>query len=738
MSSAYHRLLSGVAALSALCAPAFAQEATSPAVTDELVVTAQRRSESILDVPLAVSALSASTLENAGVTQTSDLGALVPNLSVNSAYGSTQPNFSLRGISVANEYNANQASPVGVYVDDAYLASRSSHGMQIFDLERVEVLRGPQGTLYGRNTTGGAINFLTKAPSLNGMNGSIAVGAGDHNSREAQGAFEATLSENVAGIRAAIDYKQSDGLIDNLSPGRDPNSADSLAGRVTLRLRPTDALDVRLKVYAGKDEGAQAAVHGIGVGANGVNPLSGYTRAGLDFFDVQQDEIGLNETEASGVLLRADLALNESWTLSSLTSYDKGSQQLGQDADGAPLQLLFISWGSDFKQFNQELRLSYDGEAIKLQGGVYYGEDEVETDNNFEFFQVAGSCNPATLAACTIRQRYKQTRDSAAIFAQGDYEFAERWTATLGVRYTRDGNEYADGNAYIGNENGVFIASTIPGGAAGQNDTLPARSEEESAVTGRFALSYETGGGHLLYASASRGYRSGAFNGGGYLAPAQIQYVSPEYVNAYEIGAKGRLFGGATRYASALFHYKYEDQQVQEVVGPVAFLRNAGQATVTGFELETNTRLTDDLSFDFSLGLLDTNYDQLTLSGNDLSGNELPFAPRVTSQIGLDWTVLHIGDGELRATANVAYASRSFFSPYNADFGNANLQQGANTKVNASLAYETGAFTLRAWGRNIFNEETYVYGLDLRSSFGYDFLVPGAPRTFGVSLGYKF
>lgn len=741
----YKAILFAAVSVGALAIPAFAQEAaplveeTEAARTFETItVTAQRRSEAITDVPLAITAKSADDLLNAGVATTSDLSSIVPNLQVNSAYGTTQPNFSLRGVSVANEYNANQASPVGVYVDDAYLASRTSHGLQIYDLERVEVLRGPQGTLYGRNTTGGAINFITAFPDLEGSEGNVRAGVGSDGLIEALGAFETTLTEDVFGARIAFNYRESDGLIENLAPGgTDANSAESLGVRLSLAAKPSDRLDLHFKVYTGRDEGTQAGVHGIGIGPNGVNPLSGYTRAGLDFFEIEQDRIGTNETDGSGAYLRADYALSDAWTLASISSYDIGSQTLGQDADGSPLDLLTINWASDFTQMNQEVRLSYTGDRVNFQAGAYYGEDEVETDNNFDFFLVAGTCDPGTLAACTIRQRYTQTRESWAFFAQSDWEVLPTWTLTTGLRYTDDSNEYSDGNAYIGNEAGVFIVSTIPGGAAGQNDTLPTLSEGESAVTGRISLSKKFGD-HLAYVSYSRGYRAGAFNGGGYLSPAQVQYVDPEFVDAFEIGAKGLAFGGSTRYGAALFHYDYEDQQVQEVVGPVAFLRNGGAATIDGLELEAETILTDTLSVNVALGLLDAKYEDLELSGNDLSGNELPFAPKTSAQLGFDWEVLQLAEATIRLNGNVAYASRAWFSPYNDDNGNDNLQQDANTKVNLSLAYERGPWVARAWGRNILSEETYTYGLDLRSSFGYDFLVPSAPATYGVSLGYAF
>lgn len=658
---------------------------------------------------------------------------------MNSSFGDTQPNFSLRGVSVGNEYNANQASPVGVYVDDAYLASRTSHGMQLYDLERVEVLRGPQGTLYGRNTTGGAINFITKMPGLDGSEGFVQGGIGSFNLREAQGAIETTFTDDVFGARVAFNYKESDGFLQNKVPGgKDASGTNSLSGRLALRLKPTERVDLKFKAYASENDGSQAGVHGIGTSPGGINPLFGYSRSGLDFHDIEQDRIGNNKIDASGLYLRADFDLKDNWTLSSVTSYDIGSQDLGQDADGAPLDILYINWKSDFSQVNQEIRASYSGETINFQTGVYIGEDQVETDNVFDFFMVAGSCDPVSLAACTIRQRYTQDRESVAVFVQNDWEFAPGWTLTTGIRYTDDTSEYSDGNAYIGDENGNFIVSTIPGPGAAQNDTLPAISKGDSAVTGRLSLAKEFGSGLLAYASYNRGYRAGAFNGGGYLSPAQVDYVDPEFVDAYEIGAKGTAFGGNTRYSAALFHYDYKDQQVQEVVGPVAFLRNGGKASIDGFELEAETLVNDILSINYSIGLLDASYDDLLLSGNDLSGNQLPFAPDLTAQLGFDWSVLTFANGDLTATGNVTYASETWFSPYNDDNGNGNLKQAPTTRVNLALAYESGPWTGRIWGKNIFGEEAYSYGLDLRSSFGYDFLIPAAPATFGVTLGYKY
>ena len=259
--------------------------------SEDIIVTAQRRAQSILTVPIAISAIGGDALVTKGITNSANLAVAVPNLQVSSPYGQTQPNFSLRGISVANEYNSNQASPIGVYIDDVYLASRTAHGMGLFDLDRVEVLRGPQGTLFGRNTTGGAINFITKAPSLHGNEGYAEAGYGNFNTFTAQGAVEATMVEDQLGVRIAGNYAKGDGQIHNVyAGGRDGNSQDTLQGRVSLRIRPGNGpLDIRLKVYGGRDQGSQAAIHGLGA-----------FRTGLGFFEINENRIGLNRTEAYG------------------------------------------------------------------------------------------------------------------------------------------------------------------------------------------------------------------------------------------------------------------------------------------------------------------------------------------------------------------------------------------------------------------------------------------------------
>ena len=708
---------------------------------DEIVVTAQRRAQSISTVPLAITALDGDTLARQGIANSAELASAVPNLQISSPYGNTQPNFSLRGISVANEYNSNQASPIGVYIDDVYIAARTSQGMGLFDLDRVEVLRGPQGTLFGRNTTGGAINFITRSPTLSGASGFAEVGYGNFNTFSAQGAVEETLIDGQLGVRLAANYLKGNGQIENVYPGGvDPNSQDSRQVRVSIRVKPGEGpLDIKIRAYAGRDNPTQAAVQGL-------LPF----RQGLDFFQVDENRIGENQTSSSGVAANIALKLTPDLTLTSISSYDIGRQDLQQAADGSPLDVLDIDWQSHFRQYSEEARLNYASKLLTLVGGVYYGWDQTTTDNTFD---IGSALGPGVDGG--FFQHYRQIRRSAAVFLQGDLNITEKLIFTLGARYTEDRAHYdqANANLFIGGVGTAHtpLATTVPcAGLPGTCAYDPAARFDlrgsNDAPTGRAALSYSFDNGMLGYISFNRGYRSGAINGGGYTSSSGITYIKPETVNAYEAGLKGRLLDKSLTFAAAAFYYDYSNQQLQDTrPGPVSFLVNAPKSKIYGAESEATWHVVPALTLRGAFGYLHATYSELSLQNTNLAGNTLPFAPTWTAQAGFDWTIAEVGGGALTLSPKINYVSRQFFSPFNdtnaAGTGqeNSELEQGAFTKVDASLSWTRDKFLIRAWANNLFDREVYSYGLDLRGAgFPYNFRVPSTPRTFGVSARYSF
>jgi outer membrane receptor protein involved in Fe transport len=749
MSASFRGRAIVVALMGSASFPALAQTAAAPAgptansstSVQELVVTAQRREQSILKVPVAVTAVTGDALATKGVTNSAQLATVTPNLQINSPYGDTQPNFTLRGVGVANEYNSNQVSPIGVYINDVYIVSRTSQGMGLFDLDRVEVLRGPQGTLFGRNTTGGAINFITREPSLHGSNGYFEVGYGAFNTFKVDAAGETKFADDQIGLRAAVDYAVGDGEFKNVFPGgKDPDSTDTLEGRVSLRLRPNNLpLDVKIVAYGGRNNPTQAPVFGFGP-----------SRHGLDFFQVDENRVGRSKTSSYGVSANVTYAISPELKLISITSYDGGRQNLQQAADGSPLDILDINWRSQFRQLSEEARLNYSSGRLNLIGGVYYGSDDTVTDNTFDIGSILG---PGVNGG--FFQHYHEARQSYAVFAQGDYNLTSRLSLTLGFRYTADRAQYQDGAAFLflGNVGGpqIPLATTVPcpgppGTCAFDPNARFSLNGRNDAPTGRAALSYTFDNGLLIYASYSRGYRSGAVNGGGYTSSSGITFVQPETVNAYETGLKGRFIDDRLTLAIAGYYYDYQNQQVQDTrAGPVSFLVNAPKSEIYGAEAEVTFRIIPTLIVNGSIGLLHTKYQQLTLQSTNLAGNDLPFAPHVTLQGGFDWTLGEIAGGTVTLSPTVNYVSHQYFSPFNAvnvvgsAQDNAELQQGAFAKVNASLVWKRDNLMLRAWVDNLTNAEVLGYGLDLRGAgFPFNFLVPEAPRTFGLEARVSF
>jgi iron complex outermembrane receptor protein len=370
----------------------------------EIVVTAQKRSQNVQNVPIAVSAISGDMLKSKGITDVAGLAGALPSLQVTTPYGKTQPNFSLRGVSVANEFAASTASPIGVYVDEVYQSFRASHGQQLFDLDRVEVLRGPQGTLYGRNTTGGAISFFTKAPSLTqDLNGYLTLGYGNYNTKTVEGATDLTLIPDKLGIRLAGTFGRGDGWLYDPAEQRHLGTTNNYAGRVTVRWKPTDDLDISLKLYGARDNPIGAAAFSEGQLAGGRDAL-GYSRddpaqnggAPLGKNEVSADTAGNLYTLSKGVALTLKYNLGNGFSVTSITGYDTGRyKNAPADCDGSPNNLCAVSYDSRSQNFNHDLRLNYKGSRLNFTGGLYYGYDKVDTHNKPDFF---GLLRPLLLA----------------------------------------------------------------------------------------------------------------------------------------------------------------------------------------------------------------------------------------------------------------------------------------------------------------------------------------------------
>ena len=638
-----------------MCIPnqAWGQEAqadvadTQSGGLEEIIVTATKRSENLQDVPVAVSAISSTQLTNKGVFETSDLNNTLPNFQVSSPYGQQQPNFSVRGVGVGTEFNANAASPIGVYVDEVYQAFRSSHGQQLYDLNQIEVVRGPQGTLYGRNTTGGAINFITHGPKLKGQEGYFTAGYGRFNRLNLEGAVEVTPVTDKFGIRIAVTYVDADPYLKNVVPaglnttagfglsglnrnsGKSPGGTQSYGLRGTFRWRPTDAVDLKLKVYASEAKGGTETPIPTGSSKtsdviNFTNPnflLGGlfsalapaglvprtYSREGrLGERQIEADSIGDALSQARGAVFDARIQLSDSLKLISITGYDDGaySQKPTTDCDGTPLRLCAIGYASKFHAFNQDLRFDYDGGPFKMILGAYYGRDYIKAFNepdffNFlsdirtavglpsSFFNPGGAFNGTALSAGSLptgiraQQRFAQDRTSYAGYAEGSYAITPTIKLTLGGRYTKDRNVFKDGNTTYFDDAGtarlITVSNFQQGGKFAPYFLQPVRNEAGAIVI----PSFQTLGIPLPGGLRQKG-SSGKFSGRAILdwKPVDDVLLYGSYSRGYRSGTFNGLAYGS---ANQVYFVKPEQVDAFEVGFKSRFLENRLQINASAF-----------------------------------------------------------------------------------------------------------------------------------------------------------
>ncbi|WP_169711845.1 TonB-dependent receptor [Henriciella litoralis] len=704
-------------ASAALIASAHAEDAKT---LDTVTVTTQKREQSILDVPAAVSAVSAETLEAAGVTRLDDLSTSFPNVYLNTNNSLRTTTITIRGVA-SNPNNPGVDQGVGVFVDGIYQSRPTTINTNLYDLERVEVVRGPQGALYGKNTIAGAVNLISKLPGdKSGVEGVLSLG--DYEALTLFGAADLVISDKVK-ARVSASSQRREGFTENTFTGSDLNDLDGTSMRFAVVVDPVDSLQL---IWRGDFAEDRTNLGGSEVLNNGVLSGSPLADADPEDFRISNDFDPVQNRDLWGTSLQADWSIGTG-KLTSLTAYRDYQWYNASDNDFTVLNQLRSGITEEQNQFSQELRYtSAPGDTFDYIVGAYFLKEELSAISN----AVIGPDLGVYAAETPIDIFADLETTSYAIFGQANYYFNEALGISAALRAAHDEKEVI--HSSIGDPYGALLP------------TLPEskQSREDNEWTPSISLNWNVGADGLVYASYARGYKSGGFNVFS-ISPTDSAEYSPEFVNSYELGAKSSFANGTLYGAAAVFFLDYTDLQVNQLINvggvPTFTTSNAAEAESWGIELEGNWMPIEDLVLTASYGYLNGEYsdfENATSAGADYSGNTLPEAPEHSASLAGNYRhpLTSALDFTLHGDAN--YRSEVFFSASNEP----DYTQDAVTLVNARIgvAAADDSWSVTLWGRNL-TDETYAVGRSAGVIIpGQQIQSLGAPRTVGIELRGKF
>jgi iron complex outermembrane receptor protein len=760
--------------LAASTSPVLAQDTT----VEEIIVTAQNRAENVQDVPIAMDVVDREALEAAGFTQMDDMHRIVPALQVTNDQG--QVKVTLRGVGTNSNDEAQDTSVV-VNIDGEYINRPRVLSAALFDLERTEVLRGPQGTLYGRNSTGGAVNFITRKPG-DELAFDANVMVGDYGAQRLDAGVDIPMGE-VAALRLSGFFDEHDAYFQHpdtpLASGLESGSSESNGGRATLRLTPTDALTLTLAAeyydtefvpptFAYVNLNAPENAPGPGCNGNGYErvapawpetlciPSNTNFQPTIDPADYSAPLFGTGglEDDSTAVRARVDYDFDAGLTLSYIGGYREHSS-----TGHLTLPVIYQSYSflDDTETQSHELRFNggTDG-GLLYQFGAFLFKETLDRENGF-YIQFLG---PPGGDGSFLSYFFRQVDSTSwSAFGQVDFPISDVLTLQAGIRYTDN-----ERDAMYTNDGAFGPTGPTPFFGAGPDRATPDMitatpfplGSTEDKVTGLIGLNYTPDDSTLWYGKVSTGFKGGGFDA--------VGAYKPEENTAYEAGLKKSI--GAHIVNASMYYYDYRDLQVavllDTTVGGQTF--NAGKATIWGAELETSFALSDFDTLNFAVNYLSTEYDELLSQYNvvcidppgcgingigdldpttpeieqpNFAGNEAPYAPALVVTAGYE----HIF--ELGSAGDLAFAiSSQYRDSYFTDFFNYNdSQQEAYTQTDASLTWMSagGSFAVQAFARNLEDEYPLVYasfvsaGPDDIYNFQY-----GQPRTYGVRLSVAF
>lgn len=680
------------------------QTSTGEAFGGDIVVTAQRRDERLRDVPISIAALSSEVMDQRRVMSISDLTNAVPGLVVTAGGTAVQP--SIRGISTSVGVPGAENN-IAIYVDGVYQVVPSSSNFQFADIERIEVLKGPQGTLFGRNASGGAISIVTREPSFTAT-GKLEANYGSFNELRARGFVSAPLNEKVAFSISGL-YAHSDGYYNDRLRGGRTGELDTRAVQGRILVRPSDSFDMLLTAsYIKNDDPGQVTYQPF----LGHAPNNTTTALPARPWDVAPDTLPILETSISTFAVRARYMAND-FTITSHTSYTKPSTRSLTDADSGPQVGSLTDVTQNATSFQQEIQVATDFDGrINFVTGLFY----LKSDHEFDPALVTGATG-ATL----FRISTNVGTSALAAFGEANVKLTDQLTVIAGLRYSWE--------------------EKILTGAIGPAGTLRPEIGRESwdALTPRISVKYDIAPNSNVYFTYSKGFKSGAWDSTG-LSRVPI---APETLDAFEIGAKSRLTDWLD-IDTAAFHYNAKNLQVQIINNLVSSLENAAAANIKGVDFNATAKVTPDLNLVAGVAWLDADYTDFNRASAliwnpaqrrnvstsvNATGNPLIRSPEWTLS-GLANYNRAIGSGTLDASLNVYYSSSFSHVPAN------NVRQNSFTTIDALAGYtlENG-LRLGVWSKNLTNQTIALAVLQNGVS---DRISYRAPRSFGGMISFAF
>jgi len=715
---------------------------------DVITVTARRVEETLQDTPISVTAISALELEDRGITQIDGVGDFAPNVNFSSAGTSSGSSSAavvfIRGVG-QNDFIPTTEPGVGIYVDGVYYGRTVGSVLDLLELEQIEVLRGPQGTLFGRNTIGGAINLTTRAPA-DQFGGRIMATVGSDNQLYLQGAADIPLSDTL-GMSVAFMNKTRDGYVTRLD-GVDQGDEDVTGGRFSVAWEPSDVFRARFtldgvqereesapEVLLNAQESAlfptffnnnlfgngssDPACAGAG-GSDTSNPACYNDQFVLGPYASAEDGPSRSNVDAWGTSLNMEMDVSDNFVLRSITAYRKLDAELARSADGSPFDLFSTEDVYSQNQFSQEIQLNgaaFD-DRLNIVSGLYYFN---ESASNFASVNLVPPTAPLRIGGDVNNENF-------AVFGEATFDITDRLTILGGLRYSSEDKTY-DATSLRG-----FGGAPTTNILTGDADGVQSRSDDRT--TWRLSASYDWTDEVTTYVTASTGFKSGGFTLRLTNPNTVIPQFGPEFVELLEVGLKAEFPSAGLRINAAVFASDYTDIQLDGVVpgafGTVTF--NGGDAEINGVEVEFEWVATGNLKLFGSLGLLDAKYTRLNAGSLVTTNDELIRAPDVTASLGASYYI-DLGDmGGLTPRLDITYRGDTQYEPVNAPFA----AQEAFAVANFNLGWEPNDDWRLNLGVQNVTDEVYLISADSNPTIGYDLGIFARPRTWSLSVERRF